>query len=219
MNRSEAPGDTMPQSLVEDFLAQEAGVEALLDELEKLVAEGRYEDVRARIRNFADASPGAFFAVALSLSGSSQFFADVEAQLDAAAAATLRELADDHAALEAEFGIVRTEEATDRNHPITGMSADTDFRPESDRPMVSYRPQSGDLDLYEGRAPPSDLVEIASLYLRTTADALDVISDVDSVVAVDEVNALRDRREHLEQELARLDEQIEALEQPPFEDS
>src|SRR6056297_333103 len=76
-SRDEAPRE-MPKALVEDFLEQEAGTRAFLDELQKLAAEGRHDEVRDRLRDFAEHSQGAFFTVALSLGGTAQTQRDGE---------------------------------------------------------------------------------------------------------------------------------------------
>jgi hypothetical protein len=208
----------MPKALVEDFLDQEPGTRTLLDELQKLAAEGRHDEVRERLRDFAAQSQGAFFTVALSLSGTAQFFADVEAQMDAAVGEKLRDLDETYGTLAEPFGIVRTEQTQNRLNPVTSMNASTTYEADEEVPLVQYAPLSGSVELYESRESPEEVLQVTHFLAQATTDALDAALENDRPVNTEELSALIDRREDLESELSKLRDQIDQLRRTPVED-
>lgn len=214
---AEAPRE-MPKALVEDFLAQEAGTRAFLDDLQKLAAEGRHDEVRERLRAFAEQSQGAFFTVALSLGGTAQFFADVEAQMDPEVGELLRDLETTYGTLAEEFSIVRTEQTQDRKNPITSISVSTRYLPEEEVPLVEYAPLSGDRQLAESRESPEEVLQVAHFLVQATTDALEEALENNQTVNTEELSGLIDRRDQLELELGTLRDQIDELRRTPVDD-
>ncbi|MFC6862795.1 hypothetical protein ACFQGE_04885 [Halomicroarcula sp. GCM10025817] len=211
-------GEEMPRAIVESFLERERGVRTLLDELERLTIEGRNEEVRERVRNLADSDESVFYTVAFSLTNSRQFFGDVEAQLDVTAADQLRDLAETYPTLADPFNVVRTERAEDRHNPVTDTSYTVTYHRELESPMVTYRPLSGDVELYESRGTPSEVLRVSTDLAAATTDALDVALENDYSVNTEELSALIDRREELETELSRLRDQLDELRRTPVGD-
>lgn len=216
-SRDNAPRE-MPKALVEDFLEQEAGTLAFLDELQKLAAEGQHEEVRDRLRQFAEHSQGAFFTVGLSLSGTAQFFADVEAQMDAETGEKLRELANTYGTLTEAFRIVRSEQTQNRRNPVTSLSASTTYHSDEEVPLVEYSPMSGELELYDSRESPEEVLQVAHFLVQATTDALDAALENDRTVNTEELSGLIDRREELESELSKLRDQIDELRRTPVDE-
>lgn len=215
--RDEAPRE-MPKALVEDYLAQEAGTRAFLDDLQKLAAEGRYAEVRERLRDFAEHSQGAFFTVALSLGGTAQFFADVEAQMGVEAGEKLRDLEESYGNLAEAVNVVRTEQTKERLNPVTSISASMTYQADEEVPLVAYSPLSGEVELYESRESPEEVLQVAHFLVQATTDALDAALENDRPVNTEELSALIDRREELESELSTLRDQIDELRRTPIDD-
>lgn len=216
MNQPDDSGE-LPGILAEAYLEREAGVRALLEDLERQALEGDHEAVRERVRRLAEENRSVFFTVALSLTGSAQFFGDVEAQLDVAAADRLRELPDTFPALEEPFNVVRNEQARDRHNPVTGLETTTTYHAEEALPLIHYTVTSGNVDLYEGTESPEEVLGVATEYVRSTTDALEAAIEDDFSVNTEELSNLIDRREELESELDRLRNQIDELRRRPVE--
>ena len=208
----------MPRVIVEEFLDREAGTRALLDDLERLALEGDNDRVRERIRDLADTNQHVFYAVALALSGSKEFYGDVEAQLGVEAADVLRDLGETYPSLAEAFGIVRSEQSRDRQNPVTELSARTTYVSEEEVPVVEYTPKSGAVDLYTGRGPPEEVLQFASYLVQATTDSLDSALDREYSVNTEELSALIDRQEELESELGRLRDRIDELRRTPVGD-
>lgn len=208
----------MPGAIVEEFLQRERGTRALLDELEKLSIQGDHEAVRDRIRRFAANDRGVFFAVALALTNSKQFFGDVESQLGVGAADRLRDVAETYPTLAEPFGIVRMEVANDRKNPTTGLDVTTSYHEEEEVPLVAYTVHSGDVVLYESRGSPGEVLQSASYLVQATNDALEAAVEGDHSVNTDELSDLIDRRERLESELGHLRDRIDELRRKPVGD-
>lgn len=217
-SRDDADETELPGALVTEFLERESGTHALLDELERLVLEGEREQARERIRGLAENSPGVFFAVALSLTGSKQFFGDVEAQLDVTAADTLRDLADTYPSLEEPFNVVRTEQSHDRYNPVTGLSTTTTYHAEEEVPLIRYAMQSGELPLLEATESPQEVLQVAIYLVQATNDSLEASLEQDHSVNTEELSGLIDRREELESELDQLRARIDELRRRPVGD-
>lgn len=211
-------GREMPGAIVEDFLQREQGTRRLLDELEQLSLEGNDEDVRQRIREFAEHSRSTFFAVALALTNSKHFFGDVEAQLGVGPADKLRDLAETYPTLTEPFSIVRMEVANDRKNPMTGMDVTTSYHAEEEVPLIAYTAHSGEMVLYESRGSPQEVLQSASYLVQATNDALEAALDQDHSVNTDELSELIDRREQLESELSHLRDRIDELRRKPVGD-
>jgi len=209
--------DEMPRVLVEEFLAREEGTRALLDDLERLTLEGDHDAVRERIRDLADNNRNVFYAVALSLTGSKQFYGDVEAQLGVEAADVLRDLGETYPALAEPFAVVRTEQTRDRHNPITELEARTTYVEEEEVPAVRYTPKSGDVELFTGKGSPEEVLQFASYLVQATTDSLDSSLDRDYSVNTEELSALIDRQEELEAELDQLRDQIDELRRTPVD--
>jgi len=210
--------EAMPRAIVEEFLDRERGTRALLDELEKLAIEGRTDELHDRIERLAANDEAVFYTVAFSLADSAQFFGDVEAQLDVTAADQLRDLAETYPALAEPFAIVRTEFSEDRKNPVTDVSYSVSYHRGIESPIVTYRPLSGDRELYESRATPSEVLQTAGDLVAATTDALDVALDSDHSVNTEELSELIDRREELESELSRLRDDLDELRRKPVTD-
>jgi hypothetical protein len=214
----EVDSDEMPRVLVEEFLDREAGTRQLLDDLEQRTLEGDHGRVRERIRDLAESNRHVFYAVALSLTGSKQFYGDVEAQLGVEAADVLRDLGETYPALAEPFGVVRTEQTRDRHNPVTELEATTTYVPEEEVPAIRYTPKSGAVDLYTGKGSPEEVLQVASYLVQATTDSLDSALDRDYSVNTEELSALIDRQEELESELGRLRDQIDELRRKPVGD-
>jgi len=208
----------MPGVIVEEFFEREEGIRALLEDLERQALEGEHDAVRERIRDLAENNQHVFYAVALALSGSKQFYGDVEAQLGVGAADTLRDLGETYPSLAEPFGIVRTEQSRERHNPVTELAATTTYAAEEEIPVVSYTPKSGQVDLYSGRGSPEEVLQFASYLVQATTDSLDSALDRDYSVNTDELGSLIDRQEELESELGRLRDQIDELRRTPVSD-
>jgi len=210
--------EAMPRAIVEEFLTRERGTRALLDDLEKLAIEGRTEELHDRIHSLAENDEAVFYTVAFSLADSAQFFGDVEAQLDVTAADRLRDLAETYPTLAEPFTIARTELSEDRRNPVTNVSYSVSYHRGIESPIVTYRPLSGDRELFESRATPSEVLQTAGDLVAATTDALDVALDSDHSVNTEELSELIDRREELESELSRLRDDLDELRRTPVND-
>ena len=211
-------GDAMPRTIVEAFLERERGARALLDELEKLCIEGRHDEVHERIRNLAENDEAVFYTVAFSLSGSKQFFGDVEAQLGVTPADTLRDLAETYGSLTDAFAIARTEISEDRKNPVTDLSYTVSYHRGVESPIVGYQPLSGQRELFESRGTPSEALHLSADLVAATTDALDVALEEEYSVNTEELSELIDRREQLESALSRLRDDIDELRRKPVTD-
>ncbi len=214
----DADSGEMPGAIVEEFLRRERGTRALLDDLERLALEGEHEVVRDRVRSFADTDRGAFLTVALTLADSKQFFGDVESQLGVEPADTLREIAETYPTLSEPFSVVRLELADDRKNPITGMDVTTTYHDTEEVPLVAYTVHSGEVELYESRGSPGELLGTASYVVQATNDALEAALEEGHSVNTDELSELIERRERLESELDQLRDRIDELRRKPVGD-
>jgi len=214
----EVNNQQMPRVIVEELLEREQGTRALLDDLERATLEGEHEAVRERIRTLADTDQNVFYAVALSLSGSKQFYGDVEAQLGVEAADVLRDLGETYPGLAEPFGLVRTEQTRERRNPVTELQATTTYHSEAEVPVVSYAPKSGAIELFDGQGSPEEVLQFASYLVQATTDSLDSALDREYSVNTEELSALIDRQEELESELGRLRNQIDELRRTPVGD-
>jgi len=215
--RDDIDDKQLPGALVEEYLERERGTRALLDELEQLALEGDHESVRERVRNLAETNTGVFFAVALSLTGSKQFFGDVEAQLDVSAADRLRDLPEAYPTLVEPFSVVRTEQSHERYNPVTGLSATTTYHADEEVPLIRYEFNSGDLSLLEARESPQEALQVATYLVQATTDSLEAALEQDHSVNTEELSGLIDRREELVTELDHLRDQIDELRRRPIE--
>ena len=211
-------GGAVPGALVEEFLDREQGVRALLDDLSRLSLAGDHAAVREQIRNFAGDNRPVFFTVALALTGSQHFFGDVESQLGVGPADRLRELAEHYPALAEPFNLVRMEISGDRHNPVTGLEVTTSYHDEEEVPMVAYTARSGEVELFESKASPQEVLGSATYLVQATNDALEAAMDQDHSVNTDELSELIDRREELESELSTLRDRIDALRRTPVGD-
>jgi len=211
-------GEDVPGALVEAYLAREAGVRALLEDLEKLSIEGDHAAVRERIRAVAEASRPVFFTVALALTGSEHFFGDVESQLGVGPADRLRDLAETHAGLAEPFSLVRMEVSGDRHNPVTGLDVTTTYDAEAEVPMVAYTAHSGEVALYDSRGSPQEVLQSATYLVQATNDALEAATAEDHAVNTDELSELIDRREDLESEVNALRDRIDDLRRRPVDE-
>ena len=208
----------MPGALVEEYLQRERGTLAFLDELEKLSIEGEYEQLRDRIRTFAGSNQEVFFTVALALTNSKHFFGDVESQLGVGPADKLRDLAETYPTLAEPFSLVRMEVSNDRRNPITGFDVTTAYHSDEEVPIVSYTAYSGDLELYDHRGSPQEVLQTATYLVQATNDSLEAALQQDHSVNTDELSELIDRHETLESELNALRDHIDALRRKPVGD-
>jgi hypothetical protein len=208
----------LPGALVEGYLDHERGTRRLLDDLEKHSVEGRHEEVRERIRSFAEHNRRPFFAVALALEGAEQFFEDIESQLGGGAADPLRDLAETYPSLVEPFKLVRMEASNGRKNPITSLDVTTGYSQEEEMPMIDYTAFSGGVKLYEHRGSPQELLQSAGYLVQATNDSLEAALDQNHTVDTEELSELIDRREKLESELGTLRDRIDQLRGSPVGD-
>jgi hypothetical protein len=205
----------MPGALVEEYLQRERGTRALLDELEKLSIEGEDEKLRERVRTFADNNQEVFYTVALALTNSKHFFGDVESQLGIGPADKLRDLADTYPSLAEPFSLVRMEVSNERRNPITGFDITTTYHAEEEVPIVGYTAFSGNVELYDHRGSPQEVLQTASYLVQATNDSLEASLKQNHSVNTDELSELIDRHEKLESELNALRDHIDELRRKP----
>ena len=205
-------------AVVEEYLEHERGTLALLDELEKLSIEGRHEELRDRVRAFAEHNQEVFYTVALALTNSKHFFGDVEAQLGIGPADKLRTLAETYPSLAEPFNLVRMEVSNDRYNPITGLDVTTTYNREEETPLVGYTAHSGELGLYDFRGSPQEVLQTAGYLVQATNESLEASLEQNHSVNTDELSGLIDRHEHLESELNALRDNIDELRRKPVGD-
>lgn len=205
----------LPAALAEELLAREDAARALLDDLSRLALEGRHGEVRDRIRDLASENRGLFFALALALSGSDHFFGDVESQVGMERTDRLRDLAEAYPNLAEPFGLVRLEVANDRQNPVTGLDVTTTYHADEEVPLVGYSAYSGDVELYESRGSPGEVLQSATYLVEAANDALEAAMERDHTVNTEELSGLIDRREELESELTTLADRIDELRRNP----
>lgn len=205
-------------TVVEEYLEHERGTRALLDELEKLSIEGEHEELRERIRAFAEHNREVFYTVALALTNSPHFFGDVEAQLGVGPADKLRDLAETYPSLAEPFSLVRVEVTKDRHNPVTELDVTTSYHREEEVPLVSYTASSGGMDLYDYKGSPHEVLQTATFLVEATNDSLEAALAQNHSVNTDELSELIDRREKLESELNTLQDNIDALRRKPVSD-
>jgi len=205
-------------SVVEAYLEHERGTRALLDDLEKLSIEGKHEELRDRIREFADSNQEVFYTVALALTNSKQFYGDVEAELGVGPADKLRDLGETYPSLAEPFYLVRVEVTNDRRNPITELDVTTSYHREEEVPLVSYTASSGGVGLYDYRGAPHEVLQTAIFLVEATNDSLEASLSKNHSVNTDELSELIDRHEQLESELNALQDNIDALRRKPVGD-
>jgi len=211
-------GGEMPGALVEEYLQRERGTRALLDELEKLSIEGETEALRDRVRTFAENNQEVFYTVALALTGSKHFYGDVESQLGVGPADKLRDLAETYPSLAEPFSLVRMEVSNERRNPITGFDVTTTYHAEEEVPIVGYTAFSGEVELYDHRGSPQEVLQTASYLVQATNDSLEAALTQNHSVNTDELSELIDRHEKLESELNALRDHIDELRRKPVGD-
>lgn len=207
----------MPVALVEEYLANEHGTNALLDDLEMQSLEGEHETVRRRIRNLAEENRELFFAVALALGGSEEFFDEVGAELGSETVQTLHGLDEQYPSLIEPFRLVRMELSNDRRNPITSIDVTTAYSQDQEIPIIDYSAFSGGVQLYDHRGSPQEVLQSAGYLVQATNDSLEAALDQDHSVNTDELSALIDRREKLESELSTLRDHIDELRRKPID--
>ncbi|MFC7073352.1 hypothetical protein ACFQJ7_00930 [Halovenus rubra] len=205
-------------TVVEEYLEQERGTRALLDELEKLSIEGKHEKLRERVRSFAEHNQEVFYTVALALTNSAHFFGDVEAQLGVGPADKLRDLAETYPSLAEPFYLVRVEVTQERLNPITELDVTTSYHHEEEVPLVSYSAASGGVNLYDYKGTPHEVLQTAIFLAEATNDSLEAALAKDHSVNTDELSELIERHEQLESELNALQDNIDALRRKPVGD-
>lgn len=208
----------MPGALVEEYLQCERGTRSLLDELEKLSIEGQHEELRERVRTFAENNQEVFYTVALALTGSKHFFGDVESQLGVEPADKLRDLADTYPTLAEPFNIVRMEVSNNRQNPLTTLDVTTTYDQEQEVPLVGYTAYSGNVSLYEYQGSPQEVLQSANYLVQATNDSLEASLRQNHSVNTDELSELIDRHEKLESELNILRDHIDELRRKPVGD-
>jgi hypothetical protein len=208
----------MPGALVEAYLARESGTRDLLADLDAQSLAGEHTAVRERVREFAEANRPVFFTVALALTGSKQFFGDVEAQLGVGPADRLRDLAEDFGHLAEPFSLVRMEVSNDRRNPVTGLDVTTTYHDDEETPIVAYTAHSGEMALYDSRGSPQEVLGSATYLVKATNDALEAAIAEDHPINTDELSELIDRREELESELGQLRDRIDELRRQPVDE-
>jgi len=159
-----------------------------------------------------------FFTVALALTGSKHFFGDVESQLGVGAADKLRELAETYPSLAEPFNLVRMEVSNDRQNPITSFDVTTTYDQDQEVPLVGYKAYSGEVELYDFRGSPQEVLQTASYLVEATNDSLEASLRQNHSVNTDELSELIDRHEKLESELNDLRDHIDELRRKPIGD-
>ncbi|AWB26550.1 hypothetical protein [Halococcoides cellulosivorans] len=205
--------DDVSGQMATAVLDREATVRALLAELDRRRLTGDAAAVRADVRGLARTDRELFLALTLTLSGSQQFFGDVEATLDVSAADRLRDLEASFGALSDSFAVVRSEVLDGRHNPVTAIDTTITYDADAERPIVEYGLTSGSVERFRARESPAELLTVVEGLLGATTDALEATGD--RTLSTEELGGLIDRREAIESELDRLRDRIDALRQQP----
>lgn len=212
------PSTATPVEVVRAYQEFRRGTHNLLDDLQRDALEGNHEDVRQRIRSFADQHRKPFFAVAYALSGNEDFFKEIKTKLDDGTARDLRELQKGYPSLVEPFHIVRMEISQNRRNPITSIDVQISYSEEEETPLVGYTVSSGDMKFHEHRGTPQEVLQTAGYFVKAANDSLETVIETDRNVNTDELSGLIDTHEHLESELNSLYDHIETLRgRPPNE--
>jgi len=205
--------DDVSGQMATAVLDREATVRALLAELDRRRLTGDAAAVRADVRGLARTDRELFLALTLTLSGSQQFYGDVEATLDVSAADRLRDLEASFGALADPFAVVRSEVLDGRHNPVTAIDTTITYDADAERPIVEYGLTSGSVEGFRARESPAELLTVVEGLLGATTDALEATGD--RTLSTEELGGLIDRREAIESELDRLRDRIDALRQQP----
>lgn len=207
-----------PVELATAYQEYERGTRTLLDDLERATIEGNHQEVRERIRAFADTRQKVFFAVSLALNDSEGFFQEVESKLGRETAAEFEELRETYGSLAEPFNLVRLEVARERQNPITNIDVRTAYSTEQEVPLVSYTVSSGGVELHEYQGTPQEALQSAGYIVQATNESLESALEADRSVNTDELSGLIDRYEKLESELNTLFDHIDTLRRKPIEE-
>lgn len=207
-----------PGEVASAFLERERGTRALLDDLDRAALEGNHDEVRERIRSFANEDRAVFLAVALSFVGPDEYLEGVEQQLDAETAQKLENLTSEYRSLAEPFKLVKLEETNDRTNPITSIDVQTAYSREKEVPFVQYTVSSGNVELYERKGTPQEVLEAAAYIIQGTNDSLAAALDAGHSVNTDELSGLIDRHQKLEEELNTLYDHIDELRRNPIDE-
>ncbi|MFW6436303.1 MAG: hypothetical protein ACOCYZ_01560 [Halococcoides sp.] len=205
--------DDVSGQMATALLDREATVRDLLADLDRRRLTGAAEAVRADVRALARTDREVFLALTLTLSGSQQFFGDVEAALDVTAADSLRDLEDTYGSLAEPFAVVRSEVLDGRHNPVTAIDTTITYDADAERPIVEYGLTSGSVEGFRARESPAELLQVVEGLLGATTDALEATGD--RSLSTEELGGLIDRREAIESELDRLRDRIDTLRQQP----
>lgn len=205
--------DDVSGQMATAVLDREATVRDLLADLDRRRLTGAAEAVRADVRALARTDREVFLALTLTLSGSQQFFGDVEAALDVTAADSLRDLEDTYGSLAEPFAVVRSEVLDGRHNPVTAIDTTITYDADAERPIVEYGLTSGSVEGFRARESPAELLQVVEGLLGATTDALEATGD--RSLSTEELGGLIDRREAIESELDRLRDRIDTLRQQP----
>jgi hypothetical protein len=167
-------GTEPPRSLVEAYLTREGAVLGLLEDCRRDQLEGNARAVRERLRSFAEASPDAFFAVTLSVTGGTSFFADLHAQYEHEPPVDrLHDLQAAAAPLERELDLVYMERVRGVFNP--GPRIDPSFRYSAANalPTLAYEIRSGAVPLCRFEHQPSHALALAASLVAAVARLLE----------------------------------------------
>ena len=206
-----------PGTIAAAYEERERGVRALLDDLDRAALEGNHSEVRERIRTFADEEREVFLAVALALAGTEEFFEQVERERTQEVATALETIGEEYPSLSDPFRLVRLEVSKERTNPITSIDVVTAYDTDRETPLVGYTVSTGDVELYEHRGTPQEVLDVAAYIVQGTNDSLTAALEGGHSVNTDELSGLIDSHQKLESQLNTLYDHIDELRRKPVE--
>lgn len=198
-----SPAAEPPREWVEALLEREEFVRDFLDSLAQARMSGEHEEVRERLRGFAESQPLVFEAVKRAVGDDETFITELRKQFNEdgealeEALSTVDEFGTKYEAFRTEMDIVWMEQAYGLWNPQPEMYSVTKYNDGLSMPTLEFTLSSGDTPLTTAEMPASQSLALAEILLRRSTELLHHALENDDQVDPTEQRSVADSTRQL----------------------
>lgn len=183
----------------------------VLDEIMSLKIRNKHKKAKSELVEFAKSNRELYSFLTVILNQDPDHMEKIKEQVNDDKYEQYLMISEKYSRLTAEFNAVFMQTQLNRMNPVSGFDSQSGYSEMSQEPMVEFQLSSGDISVLHSRIAVSTMVYLASAFIQSSIESLNLVDEQELVIGSEEVDHLKESSEQLEEKINNYQDIVDSL--------